>query len=164
MRSPPGPPGSEDPGATSSASPRSEDPGATSSEHWGATSSPALWREGLQPLAKEGGSRVSFAARPHQREQDDVANRGAVGQQHDETVDANSFTGRGRQAVFEGPDVVVVHCVRLLIPGGAVRQLCLEPPPLLRRVVELAEGIGHLEPSDIELEALDRVRIVRLLL
>ena len=60
-----------------------------------------------------------------------------------------------RQAVFERPDVVLVHGVRLEIAGGAVRELRLEASALLGRIVELAEGVGHLEPADVELEPLD---------
>ena len=54
--------------------------------------------------------------------------------------------------------------MRLEVAGGAVRELRLEPAALLGRIVELAEGVGHFEPADVQLEPLDGVRIVRLLL
>ena len=41
---------------------------------------------------------------------------------------------------------------------------CLEAPALLRRIVQLAEGVGHLEAADVQLEALDRVGVVGALL
>ena len=74
------------------------------------------------------------------------------------------FAAGRRQAVLERADVVLVHLVRLEVAARAVLQLRLEPPALLDRIVQLAEGVGHLEAADVELEALDRVRIVRLLL
>ena len=55
--------------------------------------------------------------RPHVREQDHVADRRGVGQQHHQTVDADAFTSRGRQAVLERADVVLVHFVRALEYG-----------------------------------------------
>ena len=65
-----------------------------------------------------------------------------------------------RQAVLERADVVLVHGVRLEVAGRAVRELRLEAAPLLGRIVELAEGVGHLEAADVQLEALDGVGIV----
>ena len=69
-----------------------------------------------------------------------------------------------RQAVLEGADVVLVHRVRLEVAGRLSCELRLEPPALLRRIVELAEGVGHLEAADVQLEALDGVGIVGALL
>ncbi len=100
----------------------------------------------------------------HQRKQDDITNRRAVGQQHDEPIDADALAGGRRQAVLEGADVVLVHDVRFEVAGGPAGQLGLEAAALLRRIVELAEGVGHLEAADVELEALDRLGVVGLLL
>ncbi len=100
---------------------------------------------------------------PHQRKQYDISNRQAVGQQHDEAVDADTFPGGRRKPVFERPDVILVHLVRLEVASGAVRQLRLEPPPLLVRIVQLAEGVRHLETADVELEPLHGIRVVGLL-
>src|SRR5450759_703680 len=104
---------------------------------------------------------ISF---PHKREQDHVADRRAVGQQHDEPVDADAFPAGRWQAVLERADVVLVHRVRLEVAARAVLQLRFEASPLLDRIVELAEGVRHLEPADVELEPLDRVGVVPLLL
>ena len=51
-----------------------------------------------------------------------------------------------------------------MVAGRAVGELRLEAAPLLRRIVQLAEGIGDLEAADVQLEPLHRVRVVRLLL
>src|SRR5262249_28453496 len=86
------------------------------------------------------------------------------GQEHDQAIDADALAGSRRQTVLERADVVLVHLVRFEIARGARRQLRLEPPALLGRIVELAEGIRNLEAANIELEPLDGVWIVWLLL
>src|SRR3954470_18232816 len=45
----------------------------------------------------------------HQRKQNHVADRRAVGEQHHEAIDADAFPTGGRQAVFERANVIVVH-------------------------------------------------------
>src|SRR6266487_1602124 len=104
---------------------------------------------------------VSF---PHQRKQDHVANRRAVGEEHDQAIDPYALAGRGRQAVLEGMDVIVVHFVRLEVAAPAIPPLRLEAAPLLDRIVQLAERVRDFEAADVELEPLDRVGIARLLL
>jgi hypothetical protein len=108
------------------------------------------------------GFRTTPATRPHVREQDDVADARAVGEQHDQPVYAYALPGRRRQAVFERADVigVVVHglfvaCFLLLCLLGEARRLVL-------RIVQLGKAVGHLAPGDVQLEAVgDRgVRVV----
>jgi hypothetical protein len=41
---------------------------------------------------------------------------------------------------------------------------CASKRPLLHRIVELAEGVGNLEATDVQLESLHRVGVVGLLL
>src|SRR5213594_652221 len=65
----------------------------------------------------------------HQRKQNHVANRRAVGQDHDEPVDPDAFPAGRRQPVLERADVVLVHRVRLEVAAGAVLELRLEPAP-----------------------------------
>src|SRR6185436_2589602 len=96
----------------------------------------------------------------HQREQDDVTNRRAVGQQHDQPVDADPLAGGRRQPILERADVVLVHRMRFEVAAGTILQLLLEPAPLLDGIVELAEGIRHLEPADVEFEPLHGVGVV----
>ena len=76
-------------------------------------------------------------------------------------IDADAFAAGRRHAVFERAHVVLVHRVRFLVAGGPIGQLRLEAAALLDRIVELAEGVGHFEAADVELESLDRVGIVR---
>ena len=54
----------------------------------------------------EGFVALSFAAQ--RGEQNDVADAGAVGQQHHQTVNANAAAAGGRHAVFQCADKVVV--------------------------------------------------------
>jgi hypothetical protein len=76
------------------------------------------------------------------------------------TVDADAFAAGRRHPKLEGADVVLVHPVRFVVAALPIGELLLEPPPLLRRVVELAECIGDLEAADVHLEPLDRVRVI----
>src|SRR6267142_2790543 len=103
------------------------------------------------------GRSVTF---PQQRKQNDVPDRRTVGQEHHEAIDADALAAGRRQAVLERMDVVFVHLVRFDVASGAVLQLGLEPATLLRRIVQLAEGIRHLDAVDIQLEPLDRVGVV----
>src|SRR3954466_14924610 len=106
----------------------------------------------------------TVSAWPHQREQDHVANRRTVRQQHDEPIDPDPLPARGRKAVLESPDVILVHGMRLVIAAGAAGELSLEATPLFSRIVQFAERVCDLEPADVQLETFDGVGIVGLLL
>src|SRR5687768_14005394 len=101
--------------------------------------------------------------RPHQREEDHIPDRGTVRQQHDQPVDPDAFARRRRHAELQRPDVVLVHRMRLIVAAGALAELFLETPLLLRRVVQLAEGVRQLDPRGVQLEPFDGVRVIRLL-
>src|SRR5690554_6430296 len=79
------------------------------------------------------------------REEDDVADGGGVGEQHDEAVDADAETAGWWQAVLERTDVVLVDDRHGL--GVARRRttgLLLEAGPLVVGVDELGEGVREL--------------------
>ena len=97
--------------------------------------------------------------RPHLRKQDDVANARAVGQQHDQTIDADAAAAGRRQAVLERADVVGVVVHRLIVAGLLRLGLLLETRGLVLRVVQLGEAVGDLAPGDEQLEALGDVRV-----
>src|SRR5438445_1286113 len=78
---------------------------------------------------------------PHQRKQDHISDRRAVGQEHHEPIDPDPFPARWRQPVLEGPDVVLVHLVRLEVAARAILLLRVEAAALLGRIVQLAEGV-----------------------
>ena len=99
----------------------------------------------------------------HQRKQDHVADRRAVGEQHDQAIDADALAGRRRHPVSERPDVVLVHRVRFLV--AAARSSCSSK----RRRCSTGsfsslKALATSKPPDVQLEPLDRVRVVRLLL
>src|SRR5690242_1672862 len=77
----------------------------------------------------------------HQREQYDIPYRGAVRQQHHESIDADAFAAGRRETVLQRADVVFVHLVRFQIAACTVLQLRLEAAALLHRIVQLAEGV-----------------------
>ena len=103
----------------------------------------------------------SLRSRPHQREQDHVADARLVQQEHAEPVDADAqAAGRGHR-VLQGADEVVVHLghrVLVLLAG----ELLAEQLLLQDRVVQLGVGVGQLHPVDEQLEPLGDRRVRRL--
>ena len=91
--------------------------------------------------------------RLHGGEEQHVADGGAVGQQHHQTVEAEAQAARGGHAVLEGVDEVLIHlgidALRL-----ARGNLLFETAALIDRIVQLGEGVAHLVAVDEELEAL----------
>ena len=103
--------------------------------------------------------------RLHRGEQQHVADRGAVGQQHDKTVDAEAQAARGGQAVLQSIDVVVIDlCLAVRLDGLALGHLALEAALLVDGVVQLAEGVAVLGAVDEILEPLGEGGIIRLAL
>src|SRR5678815_557357 len=92
---------------------------------------------------------------PHQRKEDDVADRRAVREQHHQAVDSHTFACRWRHAVLQSANVVFVHFMRFLIAAGSATELIFEPPTLLSRVIQLAERIRDLEATDVQLKSFD---------
>ena len=58
--------------------------------------------------------------------------------QHDEPIDADALAGRGRHAVLEGPHVVLVEPVGLVVAAGPRRRLLHEALALVDGIVQLA--------------------------
>src|SRR5438477_3697752 len=96
------------------------------------------------------------------RKQDHVANRRAVGEEHDEAVDADAFARGRRQAVLERANVIGVVVHRLLVAGFLRFRLRGEARGLVLGVVQLGEAVRDLAAGDDELEAVgDRgIRVV----
>src|SRR5262245_56810096 len=98
--------------------------------------------------------------RTERREQHDVADRLAAGEEHGQAVDAEADAAGRRHAVRQRLDVVRIpghgeHVARvpfLVLQGEACS--------LLLRGVDLREGVAELHPGDEVLEALDEGGIV----
>ena len=54
-------------------------------------------------------------SRLHRWEQNNVSNRCRIGDQHDDSVDADSQPSRGRQANFQSIDEILIHGMGLII-------------------------------------------------
>ena len=105
-----------------------------------------------------------FFDRAHQGEEDDVANRRAIGEQHGQAVDADALTTGRRHAVLEGGHVVGIVGVSLIVTLFFGIQLLTEPLGLYVGVVELGKGVGDFHAAEVKLEALGKARVVGLLL
>src|SRR5687767_13573719 len=60
---------------------------------------------------------------PHQWKQYDIPDGRTAGQEHDQAIDADPLACRGRQAILERANVVLVHRMRLEVAAGAALQL-----------------------------------------
>ena len=94
------------------------------------------------------------------REQQDVANGGLVGEQHDHAVDTDANAARGRHTVLEGAHVVLVVLHGLVVAAGLLSHLGSKALGLVDRVVELGECVGVLVAGDDQLKAVRQARIV----
>src|SRR5207244_9624122 len=81
-----------------------------------------------------------------------------------EAVDAAAFPARRRHAVTQRADVVLVNGVRRKVALLPQELLILEAVALFGGIVQFAEGVRNLHTADVELEALDEIRVVGLLL
>src|SRR5207249_8904029 len=99
-----------------------------------------------------------------QGEQDHLADRRLVGEQHEQPIDADPLAGRGRHPLLQRTHVVLVEPVRLLVTALQQLRLFAEPRELVDRIVQLAVRVGELAPADEELETVDERGIVSLAL
>ena len=98
---------------------------------------------------------IDSIPRPQLRKEDGVANRGLVGQQHHQAVDADALATRRRHPVLNRQHEVIIHDSTLL------SRLRFEPSPLFDGIVELGKCVGHFKATDEELETLHRVGVIR---
>src|SRR5437867_3600801 len=121
------------------------------------------WRRAIAALTISGCSLIScrlskrplLLDRPQLREEDHLADRRLVGQEHGQSVDPDAQATGRRHAVLERDQEVLVERVRLLVAGPPGRGLLLEARPLVARVVQLGERVAQLEATGVPLEPLD---------
>ena len=81
----------------------------------------------------------------HRREQQNTRMEGAVGQEHDETVNAEAEAARGGQAVFQSGNIVVINLgFAVGLDGLALSNLALKTCLLVDGVIQLAECVAIL--------------------
>ena len=103
--------------------------------------------------------------RLHRGEQQNIADGGAVGEQHDQAVHAKAQAARGGQAVLQCVDIIVIHLsLAIGLNGLALGNLTLKAALLVDGVVQLAEGVAVLGAVDEVLKALGKGGIIRLAL
>src|SRR6185503_16678119 len=102
----------------------------------------------ISRIPRSAGLRLSVspvsAFRTHVREQDHVADRRAVGEEHHEPVDAEPGPRGRRQAVLERADVVGVVVHRFLLSGFLEPRLVAKALRLVLRIVQLGEAVRDL--------------------
>ncbi len=117
------------------------------------------WHTGGDAWSAQRTLRLGF----HEGEVDDIPNRLAVGEEHDEAVDADAEASCGGHADFEGVDEFVVHFGHGVFFGLAL-ELGFEEFFLEPGVVEFGVGVGEFHAFDVEFEAFGDRRVVLLAL
>ena len=107
-----------------------------------------------------GGTALGALLGLHVREQQDVADGGGVGEQHDHAVDADADATRGGHAVLERAHVVLVVLHGLVVATGLLGHLRSEALGLVDRVVQLGERVGVLVAGDHEFKAVREARVL----
>ena len=102
---------------------------------------------------------VSYTHLLHCREEQYIADAVVVGEQHDQTVDADAQTASRRHAVFKGSDVVGVHVGSLVIARLFQLYLMLKTALLVNRIVEFRKCVGVLPSEDEQLKTLGHRRV-----
>jgi hypothetical protein len=102
---------------------------------------------------------MRFSLRSAGREENDVADAGRVGEQHDQPVDADAAAAGGRHAVFQRPYIIGVEIHGFVVAGFLGLHLRLKAGGLVFGVVQLGETVGDFAAGDEQLEALGRIRI-----
>src|ERR1044072_2041815 len=90
----------------------------------------------------------------HRGIQDDLSQASGPAQHHDKSVNPDPDTpGRGHP-LFERLDEGLVEGLGLLVAAFELGRLLFEAPPLLVRIVQLAERVGDLDAAGEGLPAL----------
>src|SRR6056297_227187 len=79
--------------------------------------------------------RLVFFRRLHMREENDIAYRGRVGQQHSQTIDPHPFSGGRRHGIFERLNVVLIQHGGILAFYGLVPDLLDKALFLILRII-----------------------------
>ena len=82
------------------------------------------------------------------RKQNHIANVGAIGDQHHQTVDTNAATTGGRHAVFKCTNEVGVKENGLVVARFFGFNLLFEPVGLVFWIVQLRKTVGNFTASD----------------
>ena len=101
--------------------------------------------------------------RTAQREEKDVADGRAVGQEHDQAVNANAQAACRRQAVFQSTAVVFIHLMRFVIAAFPFFHLFDEAVALVDGVIQFRETVCQLTAVDKGFETISQERIIAVL-
>ena len=82
------------------------------------------------------------------REQQHVADRWRICQQHDQPVYADANTRRWRKSILNGTNVIVVIRHRLVIARRRILDLRLEALDLIFGVIKLREAVSDFTTGD----------------
>jgi hypothetical protein len=105
-------------------------------------------------------SGLFVVVRAQSREQNDIADSVAVGEQHHQTVDTDTLTGCWWHTVFQSGYEVSVIEHRFIITRFFLSNLCLEAFRLIFRIVQLREAVRQFTATDEEFKTVGDVRVL----
>ena len=85
--------------------------------------------------------------------QQDIADGGAIGQQHDQAVNAYALARSRGHAILQRTNIIRIVMHGLKIPGILALRRFAEPLSLVFRIIQLREAIGNFPAGDEQLEA-----------
>ena len=82
------------------------------------------------------------------REEDDIPDRALIRQNHDQTVDSDSFAAGRRHSVRESADIILVEHHRIFVPAFTLAHLFFDAnePAFVNAVLDRVAP--HLRPSE----------------
>ena len=106
------------------------------------------------------GSNPRSGFRAHVRKQQHITNRGRIGEQHYQAVNANPLTRGRRHTVLQRTNIILVKMHGLKITGILVPDLLTKTFRLVFGIVQLGKTIGNFTATDKELEAVGNKRVI----
>lgn len=91
--------------------------------------------------------------RLHHREEEDFSKVLGAGEEHDESVDADSAAAGWGHSAFQGVEELFVHGVGFIIAFAALAELLFKPFALVDGVVDFAECVANFSAEDIAFES-----------
>src|SRR6218665_3997734 len=113
-----------------------------------------IWRQSCTQSGKRPFKCCISYLSAQRREQADVRDAGAVGQQHHWAIDAEAGAAGGGHAIFERAHEVMVMEHGVVIAAVLGGHLGVEACGLLLGVVQFAEAVAEFAAGDVQLKAL----------
>src|SRR6218665_2028502 len=118
------------------------------------TAGPMIWSQSCTQSGKRSFKCCISYLSAQRREQDHVPDAGAVGQQHNQAIDADAAAPGGGHAIFARAHEVMVRDQGLVIPAVLGGHWGVKACGLLLGVVQFTEAVAEFAAGDVQRKAL----------